>query len=334
MTRRTAPLALFATVTFLGLLVFGADRAAASPLSCGDTITRDTTLKRDLTDCPGNGIVIGADNITLDLNGHTIDGDDQLGCPDFYACDYGVDNTAGHHGVTIEDGSIREFATAGFVLGADHNRLRRLAVSHNILGGLLLIESPGARIDHNAISANGLTTDQAGLIVFDSGGVRIEENSVTDNGDIGLFLIGLSDGRLRGDSVSGNPEAGMIVDGSGNEISRERVSRNGDGIIVSGDGNRVAGNHVSDALGCPEGGCGFGISLEGGQGNLITRNLVTHGRQADIRVADFEAEGGPPAVDNVVSRNLVTDAIGRRCARRVDCDRHACWSAISRRRRR
>ena len=101
----------------------------------------------------------------------------------------------------------------------------------------------------------------------------------------------------------------MIVDGSGNEISRERVSRNGDGIIVSGDGNRVAGNHVSDALGCPEGGCGFGISVEGGQGNLITRNLVTHGREADIRVADFEAEGGPPAVDNVVSRDLVTNAI-------------------------
>jgi parallel beta-helix repeat protein len=310
MPRRTAPLALFATTTFLGLLAFGADRAAATPLHCGDTITRDTVLKRDLTDCPGNGVVIGADDITLDLNGHTIDGDDELGCPDFYACDYGVDNTAGHRGVTIEDGSIREFATAAFVLGADHARLRRLAVSHNILGGLLLIESPGARIERNAIAANGLDTDQAGLIVFDSAGVRIERNSVTDNGDIGMFLIGLSDSGVRGDALSGNPEAAMIVDGAGNEVTRERVSGNGDGIIVSGDGNTVTGNRVSDALGCPEGGCGFGISVEGGQGNLITHNLVRHARTADIRVADFEQEGGPPAVDNVVSQNLVTDAIG------------------------
>ena len=44
-------------------------------MSCGDTITTDTTLDSDLVDCPTNGIVIGADNVTLDLNGHTIDGD-------------------------------------------------------------------------------------------------------------------------------------------------------------------------------------------------------------------------------------------------------------------
>jgi len=38
-------------------------------------ITTDTKLANDLTACPGDGIVIGADNITLDLNGHMIDGD-------------------------------------------------------------------------------------------------------------------------------------------------------------------------------------------------------------------------------------------------------------------
>jgi hypothetical protein len=35
-----------------------------------------------------------------------------LGCEEFYSCDFGVDNTAGHNGVTIENGSIGEFATA------------------------------------------------------------------------------------------------------------------------------------------------------------------------------------------------------------------------------
>src|SRR4051794_1470306 len=42
---------------------------------CGDTITVDTTLHADLVDCPSNGLVIGADDLTLNLNGHTIDGD-------------------------------------------------------------------------------------------------------------------------------------------------------------------------------------------------------------------------------------------------------------------
>ena len=288
-------------------LAVGAGPASASHVSCGDIITSDTTLDSDLTNCPGNGIVIGADDITLDLNGHTIDGDGVLGCDEFYACDFGVDNTAGHDGVTIENGSIREFATAVFVLDASDNRLRRLSASHNILGGLLLIAAPGARIEHNSISANGLTTDQAGLIVFESSEIRIDGNAVRDNGDIGMFLIGLSDSRVERNSLSGNPEAGMILDGSGNEVSGNRVSRNGDGLVVTGDSNIVVRNHVSDTTGCPDG-CGFGISLEGGTGNLIAHNIVTRAREAGIRVADFESEGGPPAIDNVVRRNLVRDS--------------------------
>src|SRR6266702_2939998 len=60
--------------------------------SCGDTITVDTKLVKDLVDCPNNGIVIGADNITLDLNGHVIDGDgaEVADCPPDEACDIGV----------------------------------------------------------------------------------------------------------------------------------------------------------------------------------------------------------------------------------------------------
>ena len=53
----------------------GGAEAAAKPPKCGDTITTDTTLHGDLINCPNNGTVIGADNVTLDLNYHRIDGD-------------------------------------------------------------------------------------------------------------------------------------------------------------------------------------------------------------------------------------------------------------------
>jgi parallel beta-helix repeat protein len=280
--------------------------SGAEPVQCGATITADTELHHDLVNCPGNGIVIGADGIELDLNGHTIDGDGVLGCDEFYACDFGVDNTAGHHGVTIEDGSIRDFATGVFVSGGSDNRLRSLSSLHNVLGGMLVIASEGTRIERNTISANGLTTDQAGLIVLDSSEIRIDTNTVFDNGDIGMFIVGLGDSRVERNWVSRNPEAGMIVEGNDTEISRNRVSRNGDGMVVAGDGNAIAGNHVSDAVGCPDG-CGFGISFEGGTGNLIAHNLVARTREAGIRVASFEPET-PSAVDNVIRRNLVLRA--------------------------
>ncbi len=73
--------------------------SSASHLACGDTITADTTLDSDLTGCPSNGIVIGADDITLDLNGHTIAGDGKpvRRCPRGEFCDTGVVND-GHDG--------------------------------------------------------------------------------------------------------------------------------------------------------------------------------------------------------------------------------------------
>src|SRR5512145_568752 len=48
--------------------------AAATHVSCGDTITQDTTLDSDLVGCAGDGLVIGADGVTVDLGGHRIDG--------------------------------------------------------------------------------------------------------------------------------------------------------------------------------------------------------------------------------------------------------------------
>ena len=303
--RRPGPLfALVAILIVGGCLGLGAGAASASHVSCGDTITADTTLDSDLVDCPDNGIVIGADGITLDLNGHTIDGDGVLGCDEFYACDFGVDNTAGYDRVTIENGSIRDFATAVVVLDAGDNRLRRLSASHNILGGVLLIASPGARVEHTSISANGLTTDQAGLIVFDSSEIRIERNTVSDNGDIGMFLVGVGDSRFERNAVSGNPETGIGLDGSGNEISRNRVVRNGEGITVGGDDNTVARNQVADSLAGEEGG-GLGIFVAAGHGNLVERNYVVGASRSGIQVSLLpeELEGGPPAVDTVVRRN-------------------------------
>jgi hypothetical protein len=71
-----ALLALFLAAAALG------DRPAFAGVACGAVLTSDTVLERDLTDCPGDGLVIGAAGITVDLNGHTVDGtraDDSVG---------------------------------------------------------------------------------------------------------------------------------------------------------------------------------------------------------------------------------------------------------------
>jgi hypothetical protein len=90
-----ASLAAVLAFAVVGVVVLGGGKAAAvQQVSCGDTITADTTLRHNLVNCPNNGIIIGADNVTLDLNYHTIDGDgtEFAGCPENEFCDVGVLN--------------------------------------------------------------------------------------------------------------------------------------------------------------------------------------------------------------------------------------------------
>jgi parallel beta-helix repeat protein len=274
--------------------------------SCGDTITVTTKLVEDLVNCPNNGIVIGADNITLDLNGHLIDGDDAefADCPPDEPCDIGVIDFD-HRGVMIKGGKVRQFTFGALVVGASDSRLSRLDLSHHFFSGLLLAESSHSVVDGITATDNGLTTDQAGVDIFDSHHLTLARNTVFANGDIGFFVSGLDDGRFEENSIADHPETGILLDhGNGNEFSHNRLSNNVDGIVVSGDANTVAGNLLSGPGECPEE-CGFGISLEGGTGNVIERNTVLRFHQAGIRAASFEEFGGPPTVGNTISRNLI-----------------------------
>src|SRR4051812_48505646 len=89
-----------------GCLVGPGTAAAGAPaVRCGATITRSTTLTADLPDCPGTGLVIGADGITLDLGGHTISGTNAGGGE-------GIAND-GHGGVQIRNGTISGFRFNG-----------------------------------------------------------------------------------------------------------------------------------------------------------------------------------------------------------------------------
>src|SRR5215208_5880264 len=112
--------ALSAVLAVAGLLASGSSSVLASQVICGASITTDTKLTRDVENCPNNGIVIAADNITLDLNGHQVGGDGEpvASCPESQSCDVGVDNSAGHSRVTIRGGTVHGFDAGVLVVGA------------------------------------------------------------------------------------------------------------------------------------------------------------------------------------------------------------------------
>jgi parallel beta-helix repeat protein len=304
-----------------------AQAGPAVTVSCGEVITQNTRVANDLDDCPGDGLVIGADGITLDLNGHTIDGDATLSDRESEA---GVNNSGSHDGVTVKNGAIREFDVGVSLPELSRNRLTGLRVVHNtILGmdldlsdhsvienssftdngadfggpGIFVIGSHHNRIEHNHAARNG----GAGLVQVDSSDSRIEGNSFVDNGDGGLVVSGSADNRVRRNVVTRNVFAGIVIEADHNDVSRNRVLHNDNGIIVVGDNNNIVHNQVSGPTSCSDDECGYGISFEGGSGNLIADNTVVGAAVAGIRLADFVPDT-PEAVHNSVLRNVVLNA--------------------------
>lgn len=267
------PKATLVAVILIGLLTLNAGQANASHVQCGALITEDTTLDSDLLNCPSDGLVIGASNITLDLGGHTVDGDNSEG-----SYKDGIDNTGGYDDVTVRNGAVKEFdSTEITLLGTTNNRLEALTVSGGVLlDGFSYLDSSSNRIQGNhflrgaisMIASNrniiaGNTFESSGVSLFASHLNQIErnigpsfsfqesdQNRLTKNEILGgLWMINSSDDNLlERNLVSGHISIGGSYRGEQSGSKRNSVVDNkmgdcyggffivglGDGIFVQG----------------------------------------------------------------------------------------------------
>jgi large repetitive protein len=279
----------------------GAEAARQQP-SCGETITADTTLDGDLLDCPNNGIVIGADEITLDLNGHRIKGDGKefAACPDREICDVGLVND-GHDGVKVKGGSTREFGVGVLIAGASDNRVRDISSSKNVFFGAVVAGSTRSEIRAGSFSHN-IPPEGDGIGLFGSDHITIAGNSIQDNPGPGIHVADSTDNLIKGNRLSGNGPAILVEGANRNEMRENRVSRGGGILVGPGNRNVIARNHVSRAQ--------ESISATGRE-NLIARNVVVDARGRGISLGVDFADGPDfGGVDNVVRRNEVRGSGG------------------------
>jgi parallel beta-helix repeat protein len=280
----------------------GGGRPLASHVSCGAVITTDTTLDSDLVDCPNNGVVIGADDVTLDLNGHTIagDGEEFKQCPKKEFCDIGVLND-GHDGVTVRDGSVREFGVGAFVGKARHNRVLGISSSRNTFFGFVVTQSSRSLIRDSSGTRSTAHRDGTGLGLFGSHRVRILRNAFRDNaGDHAIVMVDSNDNLIKGNRLSRNDGEGLLMEGGErNQINHNRVVDNRAGITLGpGSENVIAHNHVSGGR--------DGIRIEDGQGNLVSDNVVVDAGQAGITLGIRAPLSG--GRNNLARGNVVRDS--------------------------
>jgi parallel beta-helix repeat protein len=285
-------------------LAFGAGPASANHVSCGDRITADTTLDTDLVNCPNHGIVIAADGVTLDLNGHLVDGD---GTPAANCdaqkepCDFGLFND-GHDGVTVKHGSVREFAS-GVLFGtasgrARHNRVLGVSATRNQFAGLGIFSQVRSLV-RNSSGDGSLDPEGSGMQLGDANHVRIMNNSFRHNAHNGLVAFESNRNVIEGNLFLRNDDEAILMEGGNRfRITRNRVVRNGGGITLGpGSRNVIIGNRVSRGR--------DGIRIEKGHDNLVAHNVVVAARTG-IRLGIHEPFIG--GARNVVRRNLVRDS--------------------------
>jgi parallel beta-helix repeat protein len=291
-----AKLAFIVAVATAVAIAFGGGSAHATHLGCGDTITADTTLDGDLVNCPNRGIVIGADDITLDLNGHLIDGDGApaAGCrPRRELCDVGVANV-GHDGVTVTSGSVREFDTGVLVGGARGNRVLGISSSRNRFFGIVL-GGAARSVVRNSSGSDNPAPDGDGIGVFASHDLRIIDNSFRHN-SLGMHVEDSSEVLIKGNVFSRNPGPAILMQADRNQVRGNRCIRNSACIIVGpGSRNVIAGNRLFRDR--------EGIAIEKGRGNLVARNVVVGVRTSGIHLGIEEPPLG--STNTVVRGNLV-----------------------------
>ena len=151
---------------------------------CGAVITESVTLTADVGPCPGTGLKVDADNVTVDLGGHAL-----LGVADHSDGRVGV-IIPGHHGVTVQNGSVSGFTAGVAIVGGSGNTLTKLKIHDNIgpalrgpdFGdGVLIDGSADNAIVRNTIGPNNGPFDAVGVLNAGSDNNLIQGNSIVGN---------------------------------------------------------------------------------------------------------------------------------------------------------
>jgi parallel beta-helix repeat protein len=240
MTRLLAALAAATS-----LLAASAGQAVANHVACGDVITQDTTLDGDVGPCPGNGILIAASNVTLDLNGHTLSGQ---------GSGRGISMASPPpdqpwQNVDVHSGAVRNFGGAVYIRDADRVSLADLDISGSF-SAIAFSQGSSALIRDNAVTGNtdGIAIGRVGNVTIANNvlkgnrsgigaghafGVQITDNRITDGGS-GINDATGTDARMTGNYVADNQDYGISFGPEMNgEVADNDVLRNGgDGITT------------------------------------------------------------------------------------------------------
>src|SRR5215216_1914464 len=223
--------------------------------SCGQLITRDVILLKDI-ECPGIGMIVGADGITINLNNHKlslVNNTDTSRIPEVEEIGILVPD---QKNITIRGpGIISGFDKAIEFAGSGRGYALDVKLTDNNIG-LSLKASDGITIYRSFIEQNTI-----GIVSQSSKDALIVSNQLSQNTNEGIVLMDSNYFIIGANSLIGNGNIGIFLDVSSfnNTISSNNVLNHGvdvsnaDGVPIHISMNEYHENSCGKAL--PDGIC-------------------------------------------------------------------------------
>jgi len=302
-----------------------------STLSCGQTITAYYTLMgNDLSGCAGNGLILGANGITLDCAGHSITGS-------------GTGN--GVYAELLDSPVVKNCNVSGFEMGIRFSESTNAAALGNTVSGsgyhgIFAYATCGLSIYDNNASFNGAEISSGmGAGGVNSWGIRLANNTLMSN-DVG---IGFSEDFFQpcsrtGTSVNasfnkvfnnrwmgvdamssmvvfknnitsngwdgGVQDSGVLITSvSGVSVSNNTIQNNTDGISVGwgASSSTISYNNVTNNT------VGIFSDASGIDGISVNYNSIANNTQYGVNIDLNTPVNSFTFLDNTVCRNLVSN---------------------------
>ena len=255
------------TALMVFALVLGVP-SVSHALTCGETITADTTLTADLAGCGLYGLVVGADNVVLDCDGHAITAETLHSAPVA-----GI-RLVGRSGVTVKNCRVSNFIVGIDATSSSFNTFEQNTITASDYG-VSLMGSPGNEVSGNAITGSKYLN----VRIENSDWNTVESNTLTDSSTgTGIGLTESGSNLLSGNTLTGNRYAGVtIYGGELNVIQNSSIT--GNGTSASGYGIFIA-NSLSNAVhhNTITGNLGFGVHLGGANASSVHHNKLFSNR--------------------------------------------------------
>lgn len=211
--------------------------AGATTTLCGATIVEDLRLDHDL-ECAAGGLIVGADGIKINLQGHSITGT---------GTGAGI-TVIGRTDVSIFGGTIGDFFTGVLINNSADIVVKDAVLNHNVDGVDVQAGSSGITIKASTFMNN--TT--RGIML--RGGItdnQIKNNTFTAN-RVGILLFGPTDTIVKDNAIAASLLAGIRVNfpATGNLVLDNAVSSNPAGIefLVGPSGGASGNTFIANAI--------------------------------------------------------------------------------------